>query len=343
MQPSLIIGLGGTGTHIVSNVLAKLEGNSSTIEMIDSGMLQFLCIDADAHIAENLELPDKYKQSIGFFALPYIVQASQQDKNLQKWFDRKIIEHASLSPAQFDLTRNTDGYRQFGRLCLYHDLANGNYYSKVKASIHNTLSLIQQHSPDTPLVVICTSLIGGTGGAIALDLAYLVRRTLATIRMNPYDGHILGVFALSNVFASALSEERMIRCILNEVAAIKEIQYFAKSRYEFGPQGQVMTFDNFEPFNAYWLFGGDGAKRMENKWPTDYFPLIAAEILDAVLVNNWLMQPQECEYVNIQTPLTTNVIGDWTYWKNVYNRYSKDPNRLSPHFSHEFGKENKID
>lgn len=339
MQPTLIIGLGGTGAHIVSGALAALLDNSSTAKSV-GGALQFLYIDADTHIAENLELPEQYKQSIGFFALPYIEQACQQDENLKKWFDCQIVRRAPFMPEQFDLTRNTAMYRQFGRLSLYHDLVAGNY-SKVKASIHHTLSSIQQHNPDTPLVIICTSLIGGTGSAIALDIAYLVRNTLATIRMNPHDGHIIGVFALGNIFASALShapEEHHIRFILNQVAAIKEIQHFAHARYEFGPQSHVVAFDNLEPFDSYWLFGGDRSGRFEGKWPTDYFSLIATEVSDTTVTGDWIMRPKGFEYVNIQAPLTTNVIGDWSYWEDVYNRHLKDPNRLCPHISREFCK-----
>ena len=128
-------------------------------------------------------------------------------------------------------------YRQFGRLSLYHDLAGGNYSKKVRTSIQRALLSIQQQTPNQPVVIICTSLIGGTGGAIALDVAYLVRHILATIRMNPYDGHIVGVFALGNIFASALSqapEEQHIKFILNEVAAIKEIQHLPEHDMNLG-------------------------------------------------------------------------------------------------------------
>jgi hypothetical protein len=334
MQPTLIIGLGGTGAHVVSNILARFQDNPSTAETV-GGMLQFLYIDADIRLAENLKLPEQYKQSIGFFALPYIEQTCQQDENLKKWFDCQIVRRAPFMPEQFDLTRSTAMYRQFGRLSLYHDLANGNY-SKVKASIRHTLLSIQQQTPNPPLVIICTSLIGGTGGAIALDVAYLVRHILETININ---AHVLGVFALGNVFASAFSsapKEHHIRFILNEVAALKEIQHFAQTKYEFGPQGNVITFNNLEPFNSYWLFGGDRAERLEGKWPNDYFPLIATEISSAVLSGDWIMRHQELKYVNIQAPLTTSVIGDWSYWEDVYNRHIKDPNRLSPHINREF-------
>lgn len=340
MQPTLIIGLGGTGAHVISSILARFQEDPSAAKNI-GGALQFLYIDADTRIAENLKLPEQFKQSIGFFALPYIQQACQQDENLKKWFDCQNVRRAHFPPAQFDLTRSTAMYRQFGRLSLYHDLAKGNY-SVVKASIRHALFSIQTPTPNSPLVIICTSLIGGTGGAIALDVAYLVRHVLAEIRMNPYDGQIEGVFALGNIFASALSsrpEERHIRFILNEVAAIKETQHFARTKYEFGPQGNVITFNNLEPFNSYWLFGGDRAETLEGKWPTDYFSLIAAKISDAVLSDDWRMRPNGLKYVNIRAPLTTNVIGDWSYWEDIYNRHSKDPNRLSPHISREFDKQ----
>lgn len=336
MQPTLLIGLGGTGAYVIADTLAKLLENPATGEGVGNAF-QFLYIDADTHIAENLKLPEQFKQSIGFFALPYIEQACQHDENFRKWFDCEIVRRVPFVPEQFDLTRSTAMYRQFGRLSLYHDLSAGNY-SRVRVSIHRSLLSIQQQTPNPPLVIICTSLIGGTGGAIALDVAYLVRHILATMNS---DAYILGAFALGNIFASALShapEEHHIRFILNEVAAIKEIQHFARTRYEFGPQGHVVAFDNLEPFNSYWLFGGDRSGRFEGKWPTDYFSLIATEVSDTIVTGDWIMRPKGFEYVNIQAPLTTNVIGDWSYWEDVYNRHLKDPNRLSPHISREFAK-----
>lgn len=334
MQPTLLIGLGGTGAYVIADTLAKLLENPATTERVGSA-IQLLYIDADTHTHENLKLPEQSKQGIGFFALPYIEQACQHDENLKKWFDCEIIRRAPFMPEQFDLTRGTAMYRQFGRLALYHDLSAGNH-SKVRVSIHRSLLSIQQQTPNPPLVIICTSLIGGTGSAIALDVAYLVRHVLATMNS---DAYILGAFALGNIFASALShapEEHHIRFILNEVAAIKEIQHFAHERYEFGPQGHVVAFDNLKPFNSYWLFGGDRSGRFEGKWPTDYFSLIATEVSDTVVTGDWIMRPKGFEYVNIQAPLTTNIIGDWSYWEDVYNRHLKDPNRLCPHISREF-------
>lgn len=336
MQPTLLIGLGGTGAHVIADTLAKLLENPATTEKVGSAV-QFLYIDADTHTHENLKLPEESKQGIGFFALPYIEQACQHDENLKKWFDCGIVRRAPFVPEQFDLTRSTAMYRQFGRLALYHDLGAGNH-SKVRVSIHRSLLSIQQQTPNPPLVIICTSLIGGTGGAIALDVAYLVRHILAIMNS---DAYVLGAFALGNIFASALShapEEPHIRFILNQVAAIKEIQHFARARYEFGPQGHDIAFDNLEPFNSYWLFGGDSIGRFKGKWPTDYFSLIATEVSDTVVTGDWVMRPKGFEYVNIQAPLTTTVIGDWSYWEDVYNRHLKDPNRLCPHISREFCK-----
>ena len=121
MQPTLFIGLGGTGAYVIADVLAKLLENLTTAEGVGS-IFQFLYIDADTHIAENLKLPKQWQQNIGFYALPYIQEACQHDMNLKKWFDYEIVRHAPFAPAQFDLTRSTTLSRQFGRIALYHDL-----------------------------------------------------------------------------------------------------------------------------------------------------------------------------------------------------------------------------
>jgi len=359
MQPTLFIGLGGTGIYVATRVNATLLENTSTANNVD-GIFQIVCIDTYTHFVEdqNLGLPTRYIQNIGFNALPFIEQACLNDENLQKWFDCEQWKRAALPPAHFDLALNPTINRQLGRLCLYHDLAAGNY-SKVRQSIHHTLLAIQQRTPTPPLVIICASLIGGTGSAITQDIAYLVHHTLATMGSYAY---VLGVFALGNVFASALSrapEERRIRFILNEVAAIKEIQHFARSRYEFGPQDHLIAFDNVEPFNSYWLIGGDRNELYDGKWPNYYFAMIASELCTTILSEDIAQPPamlelqslthfaermfyrlkrltKGFEYEYIRAPLTTDEIGDWKSMEDIYNRYLKDPNHLCPHNSREF-------
>jgi len=341
MRPTLIIGLGGTGAHVIASTLTKLLESPSASKSA-GGIFQFLYIDTNTYFAkeQKLNLPKGGIVRIGGVTIDKVLEHyCQHDDNLKKWFDCEKLAHAlSLElgyrfPERFSLDVERWQYRQLGRLYLYHDLDK---YSNVKASIHHKLLAIQQQTTTSPLVIICTSLIGGTGGAIALDVAYLVNHVLATINSN---AHVLGVFALENIFASAFSnalEERRIKFILNQVAAIKEIQYFARTRYEFGPQNHVVNFDNFEPFDSYWLFGGDNTEKFKGNRPTDYFSLIASEISGAILSDDWLMQPKGCEYVNIQAPLITNMIGNWSHWEDIYNRHLKDPNRLCPHISREF-------
>lgn len=334
MQPTLLIGLGGTGIHVATLIHANLLKDAGVGDMID-GTIQVLCIDTDTRFVQdqNLGLPTEFVQNIGFHALPFLEQACRDDENLQKWFSCACWQRGALQLSHPDLQLGAKVIRQLGRLCLYHDLAAG-IYSKTRRRIHDALQIIQQRTAIRPLVIVCASLIGGTGSAMALDIAYLVRHILSTMN---YSAHIVGVFALSNVFSAAiLSSEYRIRSILNQVAAMKEIQYFARTKYEFGPDGNVITYNNLEPFNSYWLFGGDEAARLECQWPRDYFPLIAAEIFDAILSSDWMIPPQRLKYVKVQAPLATNTIGDWSLWERVYEGESKDPYRLSPHISREF-------
>ena len=91
-------------------------------------------------------------------------------------------------------------------------------------SINNSLQSFQQYSRTRPLVIICTSLIGGTGSAIALDIAYITRHLLLKLGS---DAYILGVFALINMFEMNGAAREM--CIARQIATLKEIQYFSEN------------------------------------------------------------------------------------------------------------------
>ena len=293
MQPTLLIGLGGTGAQVVSIMIGRVKSDPQlTAEIGDS--FQLMVTDTDMHVVENRHLLPEYTQNIGFFALPYLQEACRRDENLIKWFDCQIL-HQNIHPTvRFDLTHGAPACRQLGRLCLYRDLWLESYRGgdKVQTSIHRALSRLQQNNPDTPLIIICASLVGGTGGALALDIAYLVRQIVGSIRMNPHDCHILGVFATSEIFRAAVLPARgesFTHLILHQVAAVKEIQHYARSRYEFGPQGQVTAFDNLEPFNSYWLYGTNCTGKMIENWPNEWCKLISNELLPAVVMGDWLI------------------------------------------------------
>lgn len=351
MRPILFIGLGGTGGHIISRILTALSGDPSTAGRIGDA-LQFLHIDTAIADTEDLSLPKQYVRNLGFNTLPYIKDACRNDRDLQRWFDCRVLD--VFPPAQFDLSlsQGKTRYRQLGRLSLYADLARGPNWSKLITSIQRALgSTIFLHSNMPPLVLVCTSLIGGTGGAMALDIAYLVRHISAIMHR---DSILLGVFALSNIFSKVLnygSTEPRTTFILNEVAALKEMQYFARAKYAFGPQQSSIEFSNVEPFDAYWLFGSDKSVLEEELWPTDFFDSMAIETASNEILSGhwpydhrWLMygsieafvHAQDTSYIEIPAPLVTSVLTDWTYWEGVYKEHIKDSSRLSPHISREF-------
>ncbi len=337
MQPTLIIGLGGTGAYVLAGVWQALQNDQRAAAQVGKS-LHLLYIDTDTRFPVQLQLPEHWQHSIGFYALPYILDACQHDENLKEWFDCEILRYVHWKPDQFDLSRSTAMYRQFGRLALFHDLASGNH-SRVRRSIHQALSTIQQHNPDPPLIILCASLIGGTGSALLLDVAYLVRQILAKTRNNPHDGDLLAVCALHDVFTAAVAhggQHHHIRFIMNQVAAIKEIRHYSRNRYEFGPKNGVIAFESIEPFNTYWLYGTDQTRWSGHQWPTDHFTSIADDVANVIRTDVLVLQPNRPGIVDTLAPLETNIIRDWGDWNSIYERHISDDGRLSPHISREF-------
>ena len=123
-------------------------------------------------------------------------------------------------------------HRQFGRLAFFVNYAA--IRQQIKVQIEEVLAYATEHaaevSPDRIEVVIVTSLAGGTGSGIFLDVAYLVRDLLS----HPdYDAlrikHVTIVAFLPEMFRNA-GESLLPRLRQNAYAALLELEYYGTPR-----------------------------------------------------------------------------------------------------------------
>lgn len=332
MQPVLVIGIGGTGADIAAGVKRKMFNAPSY-----NAPIQLRWIDIDINgdaFGKAKELGLDLAELIpldGFNIVDFVKRACKDDPYFQKWWDcsEPLYYLEPLPYLEPDVIHWFQKMcRRDRRLMLYY------HYQKVRGILQKSLEATLSHCDEnaSPLVVLCASTCGGMSGII-LDVAYLVQHISSAIG-RPV--HILGVFALESIFAETFmhAQEQRARLILNTVATIKEIQHFATAKYEFGAQGQVIAFDEVEPFDGYWLAERSQTQFLERQRPTDYFFEIGFELFEVALSGNWNV-PRKSKYVS--APLDTSAITDWSNLEAVYNKHSKNA-RPSPHISREFDK-----
>ncbi len=207
-QPTVVIGLGGTGKGVLL-ALKKMIVENSPNGMADYPLLRLLSIDTDTRFDEisssiqtvrKSELSLSREKEVSFLHADYgIVPELSNFPNIASWFPLKF-KH-DLSPTElergagqkkpigrFSFAWNADSVRHV----LENLLRNPVDVETAKRSAIGSANL----SPFTN-VFICGSVCGGTCSGTFLDLAYLVRFIAASLNRKIY---IYGMFALSSIF-----------------------------------------------------------------------------------------------------------------------------------------------
>ncbi len=311
MQPALILGLGGTGIDIVANVRRSLLADRAVSPHVDASP-QMLWIDTDTDYrvyTDTRSFPPQHTINIDGFTLePVIRHLCATDPNFGKWWDCSVTRIPLFVPHRAD---RIGGRRFCGRLGLYY------HFATVLERLHQMLGVALQPRPgpvDQALIILCTSLCGGTGSGIALDVAYLVRHLLVTMNRQ---ATCLGVFLLPCVFerGTALQNDprSFTRLRANSCATVKEVDHFAHHSYEFGPAGHEITFNGVEPFDAYWLVHHDTAL---GRSITDYYIGAASAVVNTVQAG---MLPPAV----VPAPLAPTMFRMWADWERAYAEYRK--------------------
>ena len=239
VAPTLVIGLGGSGTWTARRLKKLMRQRYGIIPLI-----RFLFVDCDQGAftsqPELADVQDAEKVAMFIRNPEQIWQEVQEGIGERaKWRD--------WLPEQLNVgilrgARGAGGIRPVGRFALFASLQE--VWGRLNSALSDILAIEQQlrttlrdqaeqvkvtvHYSE-PRIYIIGSLCGGTGSSIFLDIAVLVRHCLHQIAPDaqPY---IVGVFFLPSVFANEpnLSSKPTFFPILqaNGYAALKELEHF---------------------------------------------------------------------------------------------------------------------
>jgi hypothetical protein len=243
LHPTLLIGLGGTGTRILTQVRRHLNTRFGQPAL---PFLRMLAIDSD--VLERGQ--DKNREELGeiltaqeFFHLAPLPLQHGLPPNVLEWFPH--LESPSPAVNSFELLSR--GHRPFGRLLWF--IHHATILEKIEELLLQLRSLevleesmqwlhargldnIDVLSPEGVEVALFTSLSGSTGGAIFLDCAFLLRHLQLSGRSS---GTTCGYLFLASPAADSVEGCRQRA---NIYAALQELE-----RFTCRPYGETRDFE----------------------------------------------------------------------------------------------------
>ena len=270
-QPTLVIGLGGTGrwvlTHLKKNLLEAglgqlnpavrlllIDNNAQEIVNGKETRVNFAGVALDDD--EMLICGEDLKNLIGS-----LVTDASTNPEIANWFPvDDYTQIRKMTDAQMDARRTTNNRRPMGRAVLFNDIQKDQ--SRLWKKIQDSVSGIVHQQKAR--IIIVGSLSGGFGSGVLTDVAYLARRASQMIEGTSVV--VTGFLGTDNVY-KALSHGS-IQPSLNSMAALRELSRFLMAngrpfpmRYKESSNKQVLNgYIEWALFDDVFLF--DGQRQM---------------------------------------------------------------------------------
>ena len=245
VRPTLYLGVGSTGTRIIQKIKTQLVARYGSMENLPSFKLHAIDSDRDAineivrtstcplDLAEIIETPLKKPEAY-----------RAQKKSHLGWLSRRWIYNIPR-------TLQTEGLRPLGRLayCDHFD----SVYNRLEKTIRE-ISLAENLATTadtldidpgslTPRIIIVTSISGGLGSGMVLDLAYSARLLMHECGFEP--DSVAGIMLHSTY--QRLRDPGLSSA--NAFALLTELRHFCEVGFPGDAENGVPEFDDIAPFD----------------------------------------------------------------------------------------------
>jgi hypothetical protein len=195
-RPTIFIGLGGLGARTIQTLHRRLVNRFGPLDGVPA--LQFLAFDTNAETLEEITQRDRQtplgNESAIVLPLRQAAEYRRAANHRLQWLSRRWIYNISRS-------LQTQGFRPLGRLALvdHLDRVVERIGRAIKAALTRdglatsarTTGLQFRNAP--PRIFVVSSISGGTGSGMALDVAYLVRQILRELGLS--EAGLCGILA----------------------------------------------------------------------------------------------------------------------------------------------------
>ncbi len=254
VRPSIIIGLGGTGTEICLKLKKLINEKAGS----DFALVKFLIFDTDVmdimgvktNAVNETVAHNQIKSTFTpneFYHLTVrdvegIIKNAEKHPHIFSWFPKNL----ELK----DISNGANQIRTIGRLALYWNISQVidaiNRVKKEVSSIKNKTAASERgyDVQDGLSVYIMTSLCGGSGSGMFLDMGYIVQNFIENCEVNA-----------CCVMPSVFQIEQQSSIDANAYAALKELDHLMSVQnfhLNLGPQYEPKTFRT-RPFDRCYL------------------------------------------------------------------------------------------
>lgn len=234
-QPTLVVGLGGTGAEVAARLKQRLSHHFEKGFHLGQQMIKFLILDTIslARQPNSLvkgafsEVEEEYiNLAEDFNAFNYLTENYRYDENLQSWWDSRY----NVSPQYQEW--GAKRVRQLGRLFLYQKHLQIEALIQQKVIDTNTLyqELIRgQRLADVGSnfrIYVMSSICGGTGSGIFFDIVYKIWLAVTSQGRIPEIRAFLFFPGIFEDEARKRSLELVAAHRANGYAFLKELDYF---------------------------------------------------------------------------------------------------------------------
>ncbi|NET57358.1 MAG: hypothetical protein F6K47_14680 [Symploca sp. SIO2E6] len=258
MVPTILVGVGGTGTEVLSRVRRLVEETYGSLKNFP--ILSFLIIDTDKdYKVTNPEAAgtpfkdsEKYWARVSGKEVSDIVSNMQNYPWIDHWFPQELERNITSLEAGAGQIRACG---RFALFCNYHNIQQKFVEANRRIKGQETFMLERYDakvSNNAINVFVTGSLSGGTGSGMLVDIGYCIRNWLRA-EGSPL---VTAIVPMPEAFAGISVGDRIMA---NGYAAMMELNYFSDYRTEYVQQFSSGLVDEVRsrkpPFDFTYLVG----------------------------------------------------------------------------------------
>ena len=245
-RPTLVVGIGATGNRVLHQLKQQLDARHGSIELIPS--MKLLAIDSDIDDLSALTAMGEQGALSTSESLHTALKTPEfyrdQASSSLSWLSRRWIYNIPRS-------QNTEGLRPLGRLLfasyfesIYQTLQNAIDEMVLPENLATTADTLGMNpGPIQPRVYLVSSISGGIGSGMILDLAYTIKLLMAEKGLS--ETVVNGMLLHST---NQRTRDPGISAA-NAFACLTELRHFVESGYPGDPTLGIPDFDEELPFD----------------------------------------------------------------------------------------------
>lgn len=259
-RPAIIIGLGGSGQWALTYLKEYLMSTSpdgkvprsvklvafdtvTSTEAATSGVAMNATNETVASVNSVQLEPGEFIGLAGNTAAITRRVAEGEYPHIGSWYQARLYQ-AVLDRTDFDLHRGASKMRPFGRMAVFYDMMNDRrIYGKLTSLMQDLREFVSRETPIE--VIVVSSLAGGTGAGMFIDVAYLGRSIAEQVVGENFN--VRGILMLPGVFSGLATGNTITQTRDMRARAFAALRELSRVMTTVGERPYPMYYDSRDP------------------------------------------------------------------------------------------------